>query len=95
MQQLDRLDRMQGISPIDILRLPPDLQPVLRGMFKTPMPLGQLAGELQLPEAQAQAIADTLVDKGFLTSVERADVTGPCYRVYLARTHTRHIPAEL
>ncbi len=95
MQQLDRLERVKGISPMDILRLPPDLQPALRSMCKTPMPLRQLADELQLPEAEARAVADKLVDKGYLTQEERAGVSGPCYRVYFRRKHAHHIPAEL
>lgn len=94
-QELDRLNHMNGVSAVDILELPAELQSVLQSMLRRPMSLAQLASELQLSEDEARIVADMLVEKGFLISEERGESGGPRYKVYFARTHTHHIPAEL
>jgi hypothetical protein len=95
MGQLDGLAHVDGITAVDILNLPPDLQPLLRHMLRHPMFLDEVASKLQLPPEQARSIADKLVDRGFLIGEERGELGEPCYKIYFARTHTRHIPAEL
>ena len=93
-QQLAGLDRVNGISALDIPGLPAELQPAVRRMLKTGLPPDRLATELGLPENLARQIAEILVNKGILEREERAE-NDTIYKVHLARTHPRNVPPNL
>jgi hypothetical protein len=94
-QQLIGLNRVNGITPVEILGLPEDLHVAVRMMLKTAMTLEELAGELRLTGDEARLVGDLLVDKGFLSSEEAVEDGSIRYRVHLARMRPRNIPLDL
>ena len=93
--QLAGLDSVKGITPVDILLLPEALRPVMRKMLRRAIKLPELAGDLLLPEAKAQQVADILVQKGFLLAQSEGDRAEVVYKVYFARMRAHDVPSEL
>jgi hypothetical protein len=93
--ELALLDSVNGITPVDILLLPEALRPVMRKMLRRAIALPELAGDLLLAEAEAQQVANTLVQNGFLQAQGEGDRAGVVYKVHFARMHAHDIPPEL
>jgi hypothetical protein len=93
--ELVGLQKVEGITPVDILLLPEAIQRAVRRMLRSALTSQELAEELRLPAGEAQQLADILVDKGFLQVQARADGAGVAYKVYFARMHRHDIPLEL
>jgi hypothetical protein len=94
-QQLIELDRVNGITPVEVLELPEGLHVAVRKMLKRQMTLGELASELSLPVEETRQIGDLLVDKGFLQIEEPTEDGTIRYRVHFARMRSRNIPLDL
>ncbi len=93
--ELVGLDKVDGISPVDILMLPKAIQSAVRKMLRKALTAQELADELSLPVSEAQQLADILVDKGFLLTEVRADDHRVIYKVYFAHVHKHEIPLDL
>ena len=94
-QRLIELDRVNGITPVEILDLPKGLHVAVRKMLKSPMTLEELASELSLPVEETRQIGDLLVDKGFLQIEEPIEESLIRYKVHFARMRSRNIPLDL
>jgi len=94
-QRLVDLDRVNGITPVEVLDLPEGLHVAVRKMLKGPMTLGEFARELNLPVEETRQIGDLLVAKGFLQAEELIADGAIRYRVHFARMRSRNIPLDL
>jgi hypothetical protein len=94
-QQLDALPQMDGVSPVDLLELPPTLQVAVRRMLRSGLTLRELADVLGLPTEQAAQIGDMLVEKGMAICEEIDHDGGTRYRICTARTRGRQVPLDL
>jgi hypothetical protein len=91
-QQLTALDRVDGVTPVEILVLPEGLQSSFRKLLKGNLTLSELAGELHVSEDHARQLADILVDKGFLQSEQRPEDGLSVFSVRFARMRPRRTP---
>ena len=95
LQELEKIDPVEGITPIDVLNLPDPLGAVV-GMLirKGAMTLPELAVAMKMEDPQARKIGDVLTRKGFLIKEYRTgqDVV---YRAYIARMRGRKISIDL
>jgi hypothetical protein len=94
-QTLAKLDRVEGVTAIDIMKLPEPLDAVLRKMMKQPLSLNALMTELQLPAAETHRLMDLLIEKGFVKVEEQAEQGGEMYKIYFARTRKLNLPDGL
>jgi len=94
-QRLSELERVEGITPVDILFLPEGLHRTVRRMLKRGMTLVEIADDLGLSAAEALQVCEMLIDKGFLAPEAAVDSGAPRYRVRLARIRSRNIPLDL
>ncbi len=85
-QAVDQLDQCEGITPIDILALPPPLNKVVNKMMRRgALTLNELAADLKLKPAEAHQLGAMLVERGFLRVTEPAGGGEIIYKVRLAR----------
>lgn len=91
------LERVEGITPINLLDLPTPLNEGLRQLTRqSSMTLEDLAALVGLPPDQMLILAEMLVDKGYLTSENRSSVTGSLmFRIYFARMRRKTINLDL
>ena len=94
-QTLTQLDRVEGVTVVDIMKLPPPLDVTLKRMLKEPLSVDALATDIQLPVDRTCQIMDTLIDKGFVKTEEQSDVGGRLYKVYFARMRKHNLPDNL
>jgi hypothetical protein len=94
-QELAGLAKVDGVTLVDILRLPAPLDAALRKLLKAALPLDALAGEIQLPVDETRQLMDSLVEKGFVKTEEQPGRGGQVYRVYFARMRKHQLPAGL
>ena len=94
-QELAGLARTEGVALVDILQLPAPLGAALRKLLKEVSTLSQLAAEIQLPMNETRQLLNILVDKGYLKIEPQSNQGGQVYKVYLARTRKRNLPAGL
>ncbi len=94
---VNALERVEGITPINLLDLPHPLNEALRQLTRqSSMTLEDLANAVGLPPDQMLMLAEMLVDKGYLTSEKRSSVTGNLvFRLYFARMRRRTINLDL
>jgi DNA-binding MarR family transcriptional regulator len=69
--ELDSREQQDGISPIDLLDLPPALATIIKQIVrKNGMKLADIAKALNQSPEKAQKALDELVDKGYVRRVE-------------------------
>jgi predicted ArsR family transcriptional regulator len=96
LERLAQLEKVNGITPVDILQLPQPLDVVVREMMrKGGMALAELASRLDLSMAETRRLGELLIEKGFLQSEDREESEGVVYKVYLARIRGRNISLDL
>jgi predicted transcriptional regulator len=94
-QTLAKLDRVEGVTVVDIMKLPSPLDAVLKRMLKEPLSLSTLSTELQLSAEKTHQLMNLLVEKGFV-KVDGQDRQGDyVYRIYFARTRKLSLPDNL
>jgi hypothetical protein len=94
-QVLVKLERVEGVTAVDIMKLPSPLDATLKRMLKEPLSLTALASALQLPAEKTRQLADLLVEKGFI-KVDGQDRQGDnVYRICFARTRKLSLPDGL
>lgn len=91
------LERVEGITPINLLDLPAPLNDALRQLTRrSAMTLDELAQLAGLPPDEMLILAEMLVSKGYLTSENRASATGSLvFRLYFARMRRKTINLDL
>lgn len=95
LEGLNKLDRIEGATPIDVLNLPDPLGRVFGALIRRGfMQLPDLASEMGLPADQARLVADILTQKGFLIKEFRSGKE-LVYKPYLVRMRNRNIPLDL
>ncbi len=94
-QQLAGLARVEGVTVVDIMKLPAPLDGILRRMMKEPLSLSALSTELQLSTAETHQLMDLLIAKGFVKTEEQSSHGGEIYRIYFARTRKLNLPDSL
>jgi predicted ArsR family transcriptional regulator len=91
-QTLAQLDRVEGVTVVDIMKLPSPLDVVLKRMLKEALSLSTLAAELQLSAEQTRQVMDLLIEKGFVKAEDQSDHGGEVYKIYFARTRKLNLP---
>jgi hypothetical protein len=82
--EIDARGRQEGLSPIDLLDLPPELATIIKKIVrKNGMSLTDIATEMGQPQDQAQQVLDELVQKGLMRRVEVQDEIW--YKAHFAR----------
>jgi hypothetical protein len=94
-QTLAGLDRVEGVTVVDIMKLPAPLDVTLRRMLKESLSLAALSAEMQLPVDETHQLMNLLIEKGFVKTEEQSDHGGQMYRVYFARTRKLNLPDNL
>lgn len=70
-EELKTLKQRDGLSPSDLLGLPPALAAILRKIMRqNGMKLAEIATEVNQPPENTQKFLDELVDKGYLRQVQ-------------------------
>ena len=93
-QQLVRLSRVNGVTPLDILNLPAPIDALVSKMLKGAMNLDAMAEELALPVDETRRLADILVESGYLDTEEVAGEGVPVYKVYFAPMRKHNLPFD-
>lgn len=90
LQSVDSLQHFQGITPSDLIAMPNPLRATLRKMLRhKPMPLDEMAAELDVTEDEARQLGLRLVDKGIIQIVS-CEIGGyTAYELCLARAQGR------
>jgi predicted transcriptional regulator len=82
--EIDARGRQEGLSPIDLLDLPPELAAIIKKIVrKNGMSLAEIATDMGQSPAQAQKMLDELVQKGLMRRVEVQDEIW--YKAHFAR----------
>ena len=82
--EIDARGRQEGLSPIDLLDLPPGLAAIAKKIVRrNGMNLAEIATEMGQEPAAAQAVLDDLVAKGLIRKVEVSGETW--YKAHFAR----------
>lgn len=94
-QTLAKLDRVEGVTVIDIMKLPSPLDVTLKRMVKEPLSLKTLSSVLELPVEKTHQLMELLVEKGYV-KIDGQDRQGDyVYRIYFARTRKLSLPDGL
>ena len=82
--ELDARERQEGLSPIDLLDLPPALAAIAKKIVRrNGMSLTEIAEEMDQTPADVQTVLDDLVAKGL---IRRVEVSGEFwYKAHFAR----------
>lgn len=83
--EIDARGRQEGLSPIDLLDLPPGLATIAKKKIvrRNGLSLTEIATEMGQTPEEAQAVLDELVSKGLIRKVE---VSGEIwYKAHFAR----------
>lgn len=82
--EIEARERQEGLSPIDLLDLPPALATITKKIVrKNGMSLTDIAEEMGKPPEEAAAMLEELVVKGFMRRVEVSDEIW--YKAFFAR----------
>ncbi len=81
--------RMSAVIELE----PPEKRAVLELMKSGPLPLTQLANAMKMPVTEVKAIAEHLVEKGYLKSTPGKEEDA--FEVYLARRKTSKLPFDI
>jgi DNA-binding MarR family transcriptional regulator len=69
--EIEARQRMEGITPADLLALSPDLRRIIKTITRRKeMSLAEIVLELGMKPSEARELVDTLVEKGFLKAFE-------------------------
>jgi len=92
--EIELRERTEGISPLDLLDLPPALRRVLTRITRAGhITLTNLATDLALPEDQVRAVTTQLAEKGYLRQYVREGERYYC--TYFGRKRGRELPLDL
>ena len=82
--EIDARGRQEGLSPIDLLDLPPGLAAIAKKIVRrNGMSLAEIADEMGQKPADIQTLLDDLVTKGL---IRKLDVSGETwYKAHFAR----------
>jgi predicted transcriptional regulator len=94
-QELAGLAKVEGVTVVDIMKLPAPLDVALKKMLKESLSLDALSTEIQLSVDETHEVVDLLIEKGFVKTEEQSDQGGQMYKVYLARVRKHNLPANL
>jgi hypothetical protein len=92
--ELERRERSEGVSPLDVLELPEDLRAVLQLIARRgAMTAREVAADTGAELEPTQALLASLEQKGFLRVT---DATGePTYKRYLGHRRARTVPLNI
>ena len=92
--EIETRQRMEGITPADLLDLSPELRRIVNTiMRRKEMSLAEIVFELDMRPSEARGLLDTLVEKGFLKTFE---VKGELrYKTFFARRRGREMPLNV
>ncbi|MBN1810493.1 MAG: MarR family transcriptional regulator [Anaerolineae bacterium] len=93
-KEIDARDQQEGISPADLLDLPPALRRLMNRITRGgEITVEAAAEQLEETPANARQMLNSLVEKGYLEREEREE--GWVYRTRFARKRGRDIPAGI
>ncbi len=82
--EIDARGQQEGLSPIDLLDLPPELATIVKKIVrKNGMSLSDIARDMSQSLAQTQQMLDELVQKGLMRRIEVRDEIW--YKAHFAR----------
>lgn len=92
--EIEARQRVEGITPADLLNISPELRRIINMiMRRREMSLAEIVFELDMRPSEARGLLDTLVDKGYLRTLE---VEGEQhYKAFLARRRRRKVPLNI
>ena len=92
--EIEARQRMEGITPADLLDLSPELRRVVNTITRRgEMSLAEIMLELDMRPSETRELLDTLVEKGFLRTVE---VEGELrYKTFFGRREGREMPVSI
>lgn len=92
--EIETRQRMEGITPADLLDLSPELRRIVNTITRRrEMSLAEIVLELDMRPSEAKELLDTLVGKGFLKAFA---VRGELYyKTLFARRRGREIPLNV
>jgi len=86
--ELDSREQREGISPADLLDMPPALASVIKKIIRrNGMKLAEIAEELDQALEDTQQMLDELVEKGYVRRLEVKNEVW--YKAYFARRRSR------
>jgi arginase len=98
-QNLEELQSVQGVTRAKVLTLPEPLLGLLNTLMRRGcrggMTLRELVGKFQLTESETLQIAEILIEKGYLYSIEDEDTGESLYGVRFGQKRGRDLPLEL
>ncbi len=93
-QEINARDKVQGISQLDILNLPPPLDSTLNSITRRGViTLSEFSQDLDMAQEQGENLAKLLVKKGYLRVVEHEDELA--YKVRYAPKRKRKVPTKV
>ena len=97
LQQLEQLEQVNGITPVDILSLPDSVASILNlTLRRGPTASSQLAEHLCLSPEMTEQVTELLVAKGYLQAETSAESSERLYRPHLVRAKwARHASKDL
>jgi DNA-binding MarR family transcriptional regulator len=95
-RELKKRSKVEGITPADVMDLPEPLRTAMHKMMrKGSMTLSELAAELKLKTAETRRLGQMLVERGFLSSIEREADGEIVYQTRFARKRGRSVPFDI
>jgi hypothetical protein len=92
--ELDAREQSGGLSPADLLDLPPALAAVIKQIIRrNGMKLSEIAATLEQPPEQTRQTLDQLIAKGFVRQVEVKDEIW--YKAQFAHKRSRTVSQDL
>lgn len=92
--EIETRQRMEGITPADLLDLSPELRRIVSTITRQGgMSLTEIVFELDMRPSEVRELLDTLVEKGFLKAFQ---VKGELrYKTFFARRRGREMPLNV
>jgi DNA-binding MarR family transcriptional regulator len=92
--EIEARQRMEGITPADLLDLSPELRRVVNTITRRgDMSLAEIVPELDMPPSELGRLLGTLVEKGFLRSFETEGELR--YKTFFGRRQGREMPVSI
>ena len=92
---LSELSPVVSVTPVDMLQLPDELGGPMRKMMRSGLTADELGHELGVTEEEGGAVAEILVEKGYLRREPAGAAADARYFVKFARMRGRPIPLDL
>ncbi len=93
-EEINIRERSEGISPADILDLPPILRTLLNIITRQgEIGLIELAKKAKLDKDEIAQALSLLTDKGYLREIGEGDARR--YKTYLGRTRKKQVPLNI